>query len=401
MEETIDQLRTEIVIVGGGLTGSATGLALAREGIDSTIIELNAIDPLDRWGMTLWPSGLRVLDSLGVLDAVEPLGCRLTGIKWYIEQSRQWITANAPGKPGTDGYIGVNPNHLQKILFEAAVMSGVKVIRPGKVTSVNRSHNRAIRAEGFRNNEQNRFEIDCQAIVIADGATSQLRRSTGIGARLLKATDQIILTGIGGPVPFVESRQAFGNRWSGGCVPIGKKQSWIYAVVPADHHLDPRMLIERYGELDPDVKPAFHNLKDVLVLSPQSIRLKRWTNEIGCIALGDAAHCMFPYLGLGGNANLEDVPVLVEVMKDCLRNGVTRLGLDEVQVRRKGRIRYLQRVSRLFSFSLTSSIPGAMILRDFNFRRMSRHPGLLDRFLQELSGDGVPKFSTRMSVLLP
>ena len=401
MEETIDQLRTEVVIVGGGLTGCATGLALAREGIDSTIIELNATDPIDRWGMTLWPSGLRVLDSLGVLDDVESLGCRLTGIKWYIEQSHQWINANAASSPGTDGYIGVNPNQLQKILFQAAVKNGVKIIRPGRVTSLSGSHNRAIRAEGFRNNEQNRFQIDCQAIVIADGATSQLRKSSGIGARMLKASDQRILTGIGGPVRFVESRQAFGNRWSGGCIPIGKKQSWIYAVVPADHQLEPRKLIERYGELDPDAKSAFNELKDILVLSPQSVRLKRWTNEIGCIALGDAAHCMFPYLGLGGNANLEDVPVLAEVMKGCLRNGVSRLGLDAVQVRREGRIRYLRRVSRFFSLSLTSSFPGAMRLRDWNFRRMAKHPELLDRFLQELSEDGVPKFSTRISVLLP
>jgi 2-polyprenyl-6-methoxyphenol hydroxylase-like FAD-dependent oxidoreductase len=400
-EETIDGLRTTVLIVGGGLTGATAALALAREGIESTIVELNALDHADRWGMTLWPSGLRVLNNLGLLDDVESAGCRLIGLKWYIERSRQWIAANAVSSGRAEGYIGINPNILQRILLQAAVNNGVRMIRPGEVTSVRASSDGWLRAQVFADKERIPIQIECRTVVIADGATSHLRKNSGISARLIQASGQEILTGIGGAVPFVESRQAFGNRWSGGCVPIGKDKTWIYAVVPSGSGVEPGRLVERYCELDPDVIPAFHGLKDVLAVSPVSVRVKRWTNENGCVVLGDAAHSMFPHLGLGGNANLEDVPVLVEVMKDCLRNGISRFGLDAVQRRRESRIRYLSHVSKLFSFSLTSSFPGTMLLRDWNFRRMAKSPELLDRFLLELSGDGVPRFSTRMSVLLP
>jgi len=68
MSQTFD-----VLIVGGGMGGLSLALALARQGRSVAVVERQAKPrPLPR-GELLQPNGLRILDQLGLLDAVKTL----------------------------------------------------------------------------------------------------------------------------------------------------------------------------------------------------------------------------------------------------------------------------------------------------------------------------------------
>jgi 2-polyprenyl-6-methoxyphenol hydroxylase-like FAD-dependent oxidoreductase len=390
-------ISTDVLVVGGGLTGSAAAIALAREGIDTVIVDSLAGTPPDRWGMTLWPSGVRVLRDLELLGEVEKAGCRLRAMKLFIERYQQWLTADLTTL--TDGhFIGVTPSRLSDILTSAAERQGVSFLRSAEIVAVQLVHPRI---QAVANSPTGKREINCRILVIADGAGSKLRDRIGIHAKIRRTAGQQIVTGVGGGVPFTEIRQAIGQRWFGGCVPLGPDRTWLYAAIPSDSGQTARSAIERYAELDPEARHAIEMLKDTYVITPASVRISNWTKS-GCLILGDAAHGMVPHLGLGGNANLEDIPLAADMIKQTLHNNSPGyLELQQVQKHRGPRVRYLRRVSELFSYSVTSRIPGMMLLRDLNLRRIARNPRVLEKFIQELSAGDVPSFSTRAAMLMP
>ena len=61
------------VIVGGGIGGLATALALARCGIASTVLERRERFEPEGAGIQLGPNGTRILRELGVAELLEPL----------------------------------------------------------------------------------------------------------------------------------------------------------------------------------------------------------------------------------------------------------------------------------------------------------------------------------------
>jgi 2-polyprenyl-6-methoxyphenol hydroxylase-like FAD-dependent oxidoreductase len=402
-EAWVDQLAekkvTDVVIAGGGLTGAAAAIAFARCGIDATVVEALPHTPVDKWGLMLWPTGIRVLRNLG-LTAVDDLGCRLDALKWFVERYRHWIGADLRQAAGDAAFIGVSPSRLQQTVTAEAKRLGVSFICPGEVVAVEHETPGRMRIV-VSNSATGTQDIRCRGLVVANGVASQLRAQVGIKAWIWRARAQSIVTGIGGAVPFAESRQAFGDRWSAGCVPLDKDHTWLYAVIPSTSRIDARSAVERYADVDSEAASAVNSLGPVHTVQPTSVRVARWANE-GCVALGDSAHGMFPYLGLGGNANLEDIPVLAEVMKHALRNRANQpLRLWRLQRRRQARVRYLRRVSEEFSLCLTSGLPAVALIRDWNFRRLAKRPHLLQNFLREVAAGGVPSLGTRAAILLP
>lgn len=78
---------TNIVIVGGGVAGLATAIALHRIGLKSLVLERS--DSLRTTGaaLTIWANGWRALDALGVADTLRPNYCQLEGIRGCSKSS--------------------------------------------------------------------------------------------------------------------------------------------------------------------------------------------------------------------------------------------------------------------------------------------------------------------------
>jgi 2-polyprenyl-6-methoxyphenol hydroxylase-like FAD-dependent oxidoreductase len=394
-------LRCDVVVAGGGITGLAAAAALSQQGFSVLVVEQRKCSALDRWGLTLWPSGIKALDAIGVLPQVLEEGCTLTNLQWIAERTGDWIPANLQDLRGNNmRFVGILPSVLENILSARAIANGTKMLIGAKILGAQQG-SREGDVEVLAAVDAGTLSISSRILLIADGPNSPIRETLGIKARIRQPRRQVIFTGIAGPLPFAESRQAFGHMWSAGCVQVGQNRSWFYAVVQTPYQNEARMAIYRYAELDRTVSVALSTLGEVTSVHPTSVRVKRWALDLGLI-LGDAAHGMFPYLGFGGNASLEDIPVMSEVLCRALktRGKMTDI-LQEMQKRREARVSYLRRASELFSMILTSRIPGASLVRDWNLRRLAAHPQILNRFIEEVSLGAVPSLRSRLMIPLP
>ncbi len=77
--------RLRVVIVGAGIGGLATGLALRRAGFEVDIYEnAPAIRPIG-FGLCMWPNGAKVLNALGVGPAMERVSPRLGAVHFRAD----------------------------------------------------------------------------------------------------------------------------------------------------------------------------------------------------------------------------------------------------------------------------------------------------------------------------
>ncbi|MGH3524462.1 MAG: FAD-dependent oxidoreductase, partial [Mycobacterium sp.] len=72
-----------IVVVGAGIAGLATAVALHRRGHEVTVVEART-DTSTGAGISIWPNALAALDHIGVGDAVRQAGGRITAgaLRW-------------------------------------------------------------------------------------------------------------------------------------------------------------------------------------------------------------------------------------------------------------------------------------------------------------------------------
>eukprot|EP00257_Ricinus_communis_P025051 XP_025012465.1 monooxygenase 1 [Ricinus communis] len=77
----------ELVIVGGGICGLATALALHRKGIRSVVLERSETLRAAGAGIAVLTNGWRALDELGVGSKIRPTALPLQRV-WDIDLDR-------------------------------------------------------------------------------------------------------------------------------------------------------------------------------------------------------------------------------------------------------------------------------------------------------------------------
>jgi 2-octaprenyl-6-methoxyphenol hydroxylase len=387
--------RADIVVVGGGLAGLSTGLALARSGWQVVVLESRRVPARDAWGFILWPPGTRTLDWLGVLPEVLTKGSVLTALRWYAGDGREWMSVDLSRIEG-GLFVGILPSRLENILKNEVQRQGIVMLDGVDRWQLEKDGSMwTIHVE----TDQGPETVLAPLVIGADGPNSRLREVLGLSSSRWQPQGQVIYTGVGGPLSFRESRQAMGVQWSGGCAAIGDR-SWLYAMTNV-HLQDALEPVRAYAALDPSCSPAFAELEHAIELRPWSMRVPRWATE-GAVVVGDAAHGMLPHLGLGGTLTLEDVPVLGEVIGDALRSGDMSVGrLSAFQRRRSRRVSYARRISNIWAAAMTSPLPWLRFARDLNFSRLSRRSPLMYAFVRELSSQAAPTIRTRMGMWLP
>ncbi|HLL49374.1 MAG TPA: FAD-dependent monooxygenase, partial [Thermomicrobiales bacterium] len=129
----------DVVVVGGGVAGSALGAALARAGLGVLVVEREARFRDRVRGDGIFPWGVVEMTRLGLAELLPASGARPLP-RWQMYDDR------APGEPydwRTDvpsGDVVWGPNHpgLQEALFAEAAAAGAVTMRPAKVLAPSR-----------------------------------------------------------------------------------------------------------------------------------------------------------------------------------------------------------------------------------------------------------------------
>lgn len=307
------------VVVGGGIGGLATAVALRRVGWSVTVLErARAFEEVGA-GISLMSNALACLDALGLGDAVRD-GSRPQLGGGMRTPSGAWLSrldgAAVEEELGVDAVVLPRPELLGLLLRalpEESVITGatpsaiVEDDRGVEVRFVRDGHEETLRAE---------------LVVGADGLRSWVRAQ-----RWPDAPDPVydgstawraITTG---PVATdVEMSQTWGAAQEFGCIPLADGRVYWYAAASAPQgERAPDELVEvrsRFGDWHAPIADVLAATDPAAVLRHDVYRLPDLPTYVrGRVALlGDAAHAMVPNLGQGGAQAIEDAVVLAAAL---------------------------------------------------------------------------------------
>ncbi len=305
----------QITVIGAGIAGLATAVALGRAGHDVTVPEQRT-DTTTGAGLSIWPNGLAALDEIGLGDAVRRAGGGVTAgaIRWrdgrWLRRPSAQRIVNALGEP----LVVVRRSALTDILRAALPADAVQTGLAATDLALTDSSVRV------RLSDSQIREAD--AVVGADGINSMLARALngplsssyvgytawrGVAAHRLDPALAGVTVGNGtevGHVPlgpdhtywFATERAPEGNSVPGDArAYLAKKlASWVEPIPQLIAHTDPTDLLR--NDLFDRAQP------------------KRWSRG-PAVLVGDAAHPMRPHLGQGGCQGLEDAAILARFIE--------------------------------------------------------------------------------------
>jgi len=334
----------KVLVIGGGIGGLSTTLALRRQGFDVDIVER---DP--EWGVygvgIIQPgNALRALDSLDLATACVEAGHRIVGDRTWLADgetpiaAHQWPAFVEHLPPGN----GLTRPKLHEILTSRTLASGADV-RTGVTFSDIESSEDHVDVT-FTDGERRHYDL----VIGADGLYSKVRERL-FGSELKpRFTGQVCWRY---NLPRLEGLDEiwmwFGPDGSAGFVPLGEDLMYILTIetpIP-----DWRATVERDGaaavyrrRLEPFAGPVAEVREqivddDAVVVRPiENIIVPAPWHRGRIVLIGDAAHGATPHCGQGAAQAIEDGIVLAEE----LAKGVSVAGaLEAFTARRYDRCR--------------------------------------------------------------
>lgn len=310
--------RFHAVVVGAGLVGAATALALSRQGLRVALIEHRPPpQPLAAWDTRIYaisPASRRFLENLGVWPRLDT--ARIQPVY------RMDVAGDGEGSVRLDAYAAgvshlatiVESGRLQHALWQAIVEDGsVALYCPATIDTLARAgdHTRLTLDDGTL--------LEAGLVVGADGADSRIRD----WARLDAVTTPYGQSGVVANFSCARPHRGTAFQWffDGDILawlPLpGNRVSMVWSTVTAQAEgllaLDAAALAER-------VRNAGHDRLGALqALTPAAafpLRLIRVATPVapGVALVGDAAHGVHPLAGQGVNLGFGDAEVLAEVL---------------------------------------------------------------------------------------
>jgi len=297
------RITTDVVIVGGGVTGASCAAALVAAGLDVVVIEREAIFRDRVRGEGIHPWGVLEVEKLGLLDLLRSAGAHDLP-RWTTYRNREVSDAFAwdDDRPGWPGELTMYHPRLQATLLDHVVTAGARVLRPGRVTE-------------FQPGERPRLtvalpdsvvEVSARLVVGADGRASATRAWIGAAAMsdpTHHAIGGCLLDGIG-----VDETSTHMAMFDGGFVllfPEGERKARAYVICQTElaEQLRGRANIPAFIQQCAAALPE-GALSDARASGPLAFfpNANSWADRIvgdKIVLIGDAAGANDPSLGQG------------------------------------------------------------------------------------------------------
>ncbi len=332
----------KISIVGGGIAGLTTAIALNQLGIRSEIYEqakeFNEVGA----GIMLQPNALKILDQLGLGTNIREKGMEI--IRGEItdrnliplrKTKASMIQDNSGNK-----IVTIHRGRLQKVLFDALPPQTVHFHHSYKSHNV---HSEKINIQ-FKSKS-----IDSDILIGADGIHSKVRKEIFPNSSLRYAR-QTCWRGIANiqlPTHFQKSSiEAWGRKIRFGFSQISPHEVYWFAVCNTHEYkseskeTSKETLLKMFRYFHPIVTEMIEQTELSKIIKDDISDLRRlsaWSSGRVCL-IGDAAHATSPNMGQGGCQGIEDAYYLSHLLA---RTGKYDVAFEKLEQLRREKVDYV------------------------------------------------------------
>jgi len=331
-----------ILIIGGGIGGLTSAIALCRDGHDVTVIERDPTWSVYGVGIIQQSNVLRAAQQLGILDGYLAAGVGFDAVEIYIPSGQR--VARVPGHPvapGLPANLGIGRPALHKLLGDTAIAAGAKVRLGVTVTTLHDD------GAGVDVVLSDGAALRVDLVIGADGVYSQTRQLVLPQAEKPEFTGQAVWR-YNFPRPAdLDALHVYNGPTGVGLVPISADLMYMYVTTPEPDN--PRyptaglaaVLRAKLAGTAPQIKALAEQITDDagVVYRPLEGMLVRGPWHSGrVVLLGDAVHATTPHLGQGAGMAVEDSIVLAE---ELARADTPEAAFAAYRDRRFERCRYI------------------------------------------------------------
>jgi len=306
-----------IIIIGGGIGGAATALALSRAGFEPVVYERTKELREVGAGIALWANATHILNKLGLLEEAKQVGYLTTNYQFNSQRGKELVNV------AIDGFelpvIGIHRAELHQLLWR------------------NIPSERLILGEIFerfehKNNQVHAYfasglSVEGSALIGADGLRSRVRAAilgseppTYRGFKTWRGLTDYVPNGYrpGYIQEFLGGGKGFGFMM------LGKGKMYWYAAATATE-AQPDAVMGRKKELEAMYQDWFPSIPELITATDEANILttdlydrpptQPWSQH-NITLLGDAAHPMLPTMGQGACTALEDAYVVAKCLQE-------------------------------------------------------------------------------------
>src|SRR3954471_16492945 len=334
----------QFLVIGAGIAGLATAVALQRRGYDVSVLESRK-DTTSGAGISIWPNALAALDDIGLGDAVRGAGGRVTAgaMRWHdgtwLRRPSKERIVRALGEP----LVVIRRSVLNEVLAGA--------LATGTVQTGATASNVEMAPGGVRVTLSDSTTREAAAVIGADGTHSVVARHLN-GELRNRYVGYTAWRGIADTAIDQDfAGETLGAGRECGHVPLGPDHTYWFATERAKEGR-----VASPGELE-YLKTRFGSwaepLPALLAATDPSVFLRndlydgveaRGLSKGPIVLVGDAAHPMRPHLGQGGCQGLEDAAILARFVEG---GDDVAAAFAQFAAFRRARVRALVRESKL------------------------------------------------------
>ncbi|HEX3835113.1 MAG TPA: FAD-dependent oxidoreductase [Solirubrobacteraceae bacterium] len=309
-----------VLVVGGGIGGLSTTIAMTARGLAVDVVELNP--KWDVYGVGILQPGnaIRALDQLGLAEQAIAAGFAMDGDRFHLADGTLLADNEHPRLLGPEypGLNGITRPRLHEILTGAVKRSGADVKLGVTVDTLEQA------GDGVTVTLTDGTRATYDLVVGADGINSLIRARVFPEAPAPEYTGQVVWRyNLPRPSEIDKLWMFVGTDGKAGLVPLSADLMYLLLVEkpPADVSLRPpaaelagilRERLAEFGGMIARQRELITDPQNVVYRPVETVFVDPPWHRNRVVLIGDAAHATSPHVGQGAAMAMEDAIVLAE-----------------------------------------------------------------------------------------